>query len=124
MRPTDAKAQHARRCGGFTLAEVMVALVFMGFLSIAGCFFLSYMSRMAAFTEHTSSAVLLAQEKLEDLLSLRLSELAGGSDTAGHFTRSWAVSNGPALTMLDVSVSWTDVRGQTNQLDTSTAVAH
>jgi Tfp pilus assembly protein PilV len=101
---------------GYTLVEIMVAVVIL-MLGVASTIGLSkwmisatYQSKMA------SAATAQAQDKIEDLAKNRLSQLAGGSDTTGAFTRVWTVKGSGNLREVSATVRWRGIGGTSHQV--------
>ncbi len=98
---------------GISILEILVAMIILG-LSLL---LLLNMAMVALdgndWSNKTTMATQLLQEKLEQLRSVRNSTLVGGSDIVQGFPRTWTVSNaGNHLRRLDVSITWEDVRAQ------------
>jgi type IV pilus assembly protein PilV len=102
---------------GFTMIEVLVAVVVLS-LGMAAMVSLSASGTQAtAYTRHAGEASMVGQDELERLRVAPAASLAGGSDTvdahevatpAGPYTRSWTVSWTGTLATLVVQVTWTD----------------
>lgn len=106
---------------GITLLEVMVAMIIMSFSLLL----LLNMTMVALdgnkWSENTTITTQLLQEKLEQLRSVRNSNLQSGSDTAQGYVRTWVVSNaGSHLRQIDLEIDWLDFREEphTNALTT------
>ena len=104
---------------GITLLEVMIAMIILGMALLL----LLNMAMVALdgndWSNKTTVATQLLQEKMEQLRSLRNSGLTNGTDTAQGFARSWTVTNGgDHLRQVDVKISWEDIRAkmQTNTM--------
>jgi type II secretion system protein I len=110
-------------CHGFTLIEVLQALVifsvaFVGFVSLL----VGTLQGNIQAKQRTEAAT-LAQDKLEELR--QSTPITAGSDSVTSpsgktFSRAWTVGAGPTASMqsVTVTVSWTDHSAQTVQLST------
>jgi len=128
--------RNSRKEAGFTLVEVLIALfVFaVASLAIAAMTFMSIQGN--AMTNQMSQATFLAQDKMEELLSLqtynqfKITGLTSTSDNVtgdqtggGVYTRNWAATcNGgpppdvdvfpqPSACWVTVTVVWVDFKG-------------
>lgn len=130
--------RNSRAEAGFTLVEVLIALFVFSIsaLAIAAMTFMSIQSN--AMTNQMSQATFLAQDKMEELLAIRVypstsaqkslvSALTDSSDPAlpAHFARTWQAAScddlpTPTLAdlpvnasscLLKVDVNWTDSKG-------------
>ena len=98
---------------GITLLEVLIAMVILGFALLV----LMNMAMVALdgndWSNKTTAATQLMQEKLEQLRTLKDVGMTNGSDTAGGFTRRWSItSEGSHLRKIDVEIEWEDVRAK------------
>ena len=105
---------------GFTILEVMVAMVIIG----VSLLLLLNMGMVALdgndWANQTTRATQLMQEKLESLRSSG-DQMESGRDTVAGITRNWTVSNvGDFLKRVDVTVEWEDIRSSIHA-DTMTA---
>lgn len=97
------------------MVEVMVALLLtaVAVMGILGLYLAEL--RSSAYTRHSSEAVLLAQDKLEQLRT-QVAAAATGSEagidergqTPGMFTRRWTVALGTGVADVSVTVSWSE----------------
>jgi Tfp pilus assembly protein PilV len=105
----------ARPEGGFTMVEVMIALLLtaVAVVGVLGVYLAQ--SRASSFSRHTSEAVTLAQDKLEQLRT-QPATATSGSETninergaaTGIFTRRWAVTLGTGYADVVVTISWSE----------------
>lgn len=110
---------------GFTLIEVVVAIVMLTFGVLASASLTAALMRSNRGVTNRTRAIETLRLKVEDLQSLRYSEIASGNDTATiggiTYSRAWTVtSNAPAanLKTVNLSVTWGDRQGNhtiTNQ---------
>ncbi|WP_024300978.1 prepilin-type N-terminal cleavage/methylation domain-containing protein [Pseudogulbenkiania sp. MAI-1] len=108
---------------GFSLLEVLITLVVLGggLLAIGGLY--GKIMNGSAAAKERSEAVVLAEQKLEELRYALYASIAAGSDSvnaatgsgsSANFSRNWSVtsSSSPAYKTVTVTVSWTDSRNQ------------
>jgi Tfp pilus assembly protein PilV len=105
----------ARPEGGFTMVEVMIALLLtaVAVVGVLGVYLAQ--SRASSFSRHTSEAVTLAQDKLEQLRT-QPATATSGSETnineraaaTGIFTRRWTVTLGTGYADVVVTISWSE----------------
>jgi prepilin-type N-terminal cleavage/methylation domain-containing protein len=104
-----------RAQAGFTMIEVMVALLLtavavMGLLGV----FIAVL-RASSYSRHASEAAVLAQDKLEQL-RLQSAATATGTNTGinergvtpGVFTRTWTMTAGTTYSDIVVTVIWSE----------------
>ena len=110
-----------REAKGFSLLEVLVALVFLGvgLLALAGLHVTSL--RGNTFSQHLTRATLMAQDRLEFLKNLPLSskQLVGGKHDDQQFTppgsgmsfdRAYSVTEANSVKTIQYTVRWNDGR--------------
>ncbi len=115
-----APARGRRRRGGFTLIEVMVALVVtvLGLIAVTG----TLMAAMhgTAYARHATEATVLAEDQMETLILTPLVQLASGTDRVdaqgqwladGLYDRTWTVAWDGNLARIAVSVAWREGDG-------------
>lgn len=113
--------------GGFTLLEVLLALALLSVALLT----LAQMSVIAIRGNNAGAkltqAVVLAQDKIEELKNFTYSQLvatANGSDVTDAITRSWTISTPtPGLAQIQVSSTWTDMNGKVKTVSLTTEVA-
>jgi type IV pilus assembly protein PilV len=105
-----------RRQGGFTLIEVLVALVILmvGFLAMTTMHVTS--ARANTMARRRTMATLLAHQQIERFQRLDANSIDAGTDTAtmdGYdFARSWTkTDNAGTSDTVQVTVSWSDQWG-------------
>ena len=114
-----------RQEGGFTLIEVMIAMLLL-LVGVAGVLSLQMVSvRATSFSRHATEATIVAEDKMEELMNIAGSALLPGTDTVneqavddatGEYTRTWTVANGaldPTVLSVTVVVAWLE-RGNEN----------
>jgi prepilin-type N-terminal cleavage/methylation domain-containing protein len=108
---------------GFTLIEVMIALVLLavGMLAFAGLEIVAI--RNTAFSKDYGKANTYAQQKVEELKGAAWDSVSTGSDTLEtRFTRTWTVTETEADIMktVAVSVTWVDPSSGTKRVNLQT----
>lgn len=98
---------------GITLLEVLVAMIILGFALLV----LLNMAMVALdgndWSNKTTAATQLMQEKLEQLRTTKDAGMVSGSDTTGGFTRRWTVADaGSHLRKIEVEVEWQDINSK------------
>jgi prepilin-type N-terminal cleavage/methylation domain-containing protein len=113
--------------GGFSLLEVLVAMVILSIASLAVGKLMVGSSSFVSENAESTHAISLAQQKLENLRNLRYLDLVSDSETRPGsewkgmpFTVAWVVSNNTPITgtkTVVVTVSWSS-KGQTRSYAT------
>lgn len=98
---------------GFTILEVLVAMIILGMSLLL----LLNMAMIALdgndWSNNTTVATQLLQEKLEQLRSQTV-KLESGYDSPDSLQRVWTVTDaGNRLKKVEVVVTWTDIRNNT-----------
>jgi prepilin-type N-terminal cleavage/methylation domain-containing protein len=132
--------KNAKRYGindeyGFTLVEVMMAIVILGvaLLAFAGVSF--YSITQASGADMLTSATTLAMDQAENIKSLPYEDVTSGEDPNnpvdstgqpdGHFTREWVVEDDvpdAGTKTVTITVSYND-QGRTEEVRIMTIVA-
>jgi len=105
---------------GFTLVEVLIALVILGIGSVVLVQLQTNMIRSNTIAKQRTDATLLAQNTIENFRSKVTSDIKNGSDTYQSdttlFTRIWETSNLKSASGIDtgdieikVTISWPDI---------------
>ncbi|MHC4800184.1 MAG: type IV pilus modification PilV family protein [Planctomycetota bacterium] len=100
---------------GISLLEVLVAMILMAFSLL-----LTLNMAMVAldgnyWSNNTTKATQLLQEKLEQLRAAGPAGLKSGSDTTEGLIRSWRVSKvATHLKQIDVQIKWEDIQARTH----------
>jgi type IV pilus modification protein PilV len=93
---------------GFTLVELMVALVVfaVGILAVGQLQVTSI--RYNSHAQRMSEATMLAQSQMEELMSIDYDTVAAETATAGSYLIKWQVDDDPVAEIKDiaVTVSW------------------
>lgn len=105
----DPPSFRARK--GFSLVEVLVALVILmiALLALAGVVFSTTMLLSHSFDRET--AISMAAEKLDEL-EAGYDEIASGNDSAGKFMLEWSVTEATDVKTVEMTVRWNGVLGE------------
>jgi type IV pilus modification protein PilV len=100
---------------GFTMIEILVALVLLSISLLALAGLMAMTSKNTSSGGHMTEAATFAQDKLEELRVTPWASVATGNDTrAGstgtNYGRTWTVAANAAgnLRTVTIAVSWTD----------------
>jgi len=111
-RPANRSWRAARRCAGFTLAEVLAALVFMAIVIPVALQGLRIASRAGSVAERKAVAARLADSKLSDLIATGQWESAAqrGTIVEGPLNYNWQLYSEPwaqdgAMRLVSVQVT-------------------
>ena len=95
---------------GFTLIEVMIALVLLavGMLAFAGLEIIAI--RNTTFSKDYGKANIYAQQKIEEIKAMNWLSVTNGTDTleSDRYTRTWTVTTQGNMKTVSVTVSWLD----------------
>lgn len=106
---------------GFSLIEVMIALVLfaIGLLAFGGLEILAL--RNATYSKDYGKANTYAQQKVEEMKGTNWASVSDGSDTVeGKFTRTWTVTTTGDVKTVAVAVAWVDPSYGTKQVNLQT----
>jgi prepilin-type N-terminal cleavage/methylation domain-containing protein len=106
-----------KRKEGFTLVEVMIALVLfaIGMLAFGGLEIIAL--RNVTFSKDYGKANTYAQRKVEEMKGTAWASVSAGSDTLEEkFTRNWTVTTQGEIKNVSVTVSWLDPKLGTKQV--------
>lgn len=110
-----ARRVRVRRDRGFTLIEILIALVItvLGLMAVAGMFVAN--AQGTAYARHATEASVLAEDQLELMLTTPSANLVSGFDqvdehgtvvTTGGYSRVWTVAWDGNLARIAVTVTW------------------
>jgi len=107
--------------GGFTMIEVMIALLLTAIAMIGIIALYMTETRASGFTRHTAEATALAEDKVERLRTIASGTLTPGVTAGdpesninergvagGIYTRSWTETPTANYDVIAVTVSWSD----------------
>jgi len=122
-KPIDAKYQILSLTPmGFTLVEVMIAMVLFGIGIMALSSLCSSLLAANAFSTKYAQATVAAQDKVEHLQKVDYDSVVPGKDGFESFTRTWNVRTNfaPNYKAIRINVSWNTPKGRTIDLDLGT----
>jgi prepilin-type N-terminal cleavage/methylation domain-containing protein len=103
------------RAGGFTLIEVMIALVILSVALLGLASLTVITAKTNSYGSHLTEASVFAQDKLEELRATRWEDITEGIDsdqvsgsTGIDYTRRWGVNRNENLKMITISINWKD----------------
>ena len=110
---------HSKKSKGFSLVEVLVALVILSISLLALAGLMVQSTKNSSWGNHLTEAATLAQDRLEQLRSVRpQTDIPEGTnndppittDSGIVYTRNWTVTtNGTGtLRTITITVTWTD----------------
>lgn len=104
-----------RKTNGFTLIEVLVALIILSFSLLALAGLLVTTTKNNSFGSHMTEAATFAQDKLEELRAMRWEDIPEGTSsdqksgsTGINYERSWNVATNGVLKTITISINWQD----------------
>lgn len=114
-RPAASRRARRTRGRGFTLVEMMVAILLLGVGMMALAALTTTVTRANGRSASLTTASALAQERIERFRIEPQATIAAGSDArvvdGVAFSRSWTVANGdpaPSLKTVAVTVTWVE----------------
>ena len=104
------------RTRGFTLVELVVAVLVLsvGVLALSGT--AAAVTRMMGWGQRFGASALAAQARLEALRADGCGALGGGADSAGQYRLRWRVTAAGSLRTVALSVEYPDGRGLRSDL--------
>lgn len=102
-----------KKLTGFTLIEILVALVILGVSLLALAGLMVTTTRNNASAGQVTEAATLAQDKLEELRAIPWDRVASGQDqqvgsTGIGYERSWNVVTNGNVKTITITVNWSD----------------
>jgi len=104
-----------RNSNGFTLIEILVALVILSISLLALAGLMVTTTKNNSFGSHMTEAATLAQDKLEELRAVRWLDIpeGTGSDqksgaTGISYARNWDVTANGTLKAITITINWQD----------------
>lgn len=114
-------ARRGRGQGGFTIIEVLVAMVLMAIGMLGIVALMKGATSASGYSRRATEAAILAEDKLEELRTAPMISAVDGSDrvdasglavTEGPFDRTWTLSpDGTGLVTIAVDVAWNEADG-------------
>lgn len=104
-----------KRTRGFTLVELVVAVLVLtvGVLALAGT--AAAVCRMVGWGQRLGGSAVAAQARLEELRAGGCGSLGGGRDSVGHYRLEWSVTSMGALRRVALRVDYPDGRGDRSE---------
>jgi prepilin-type N-terminal cleavage/methylation domain-containing protein len=100
---------------GFTLLEVLIALIILSFSLLALAGLMITTTKNNASGNYVTEAATFAQDKLEELRAVKWENLIDGNNTDQqggstgiNYTRNWNVTTNGALKTITINVNWND----------------
>ena len=100
---------------GFTLLEVLVALIILSFALLALAGLMVTTTKNNAAGNYVTEAATFAQDKLEELRAVKWENLIDGNNTDQqggstgiNYTRNWNVTTNGSLKTVTINVDWND----------------
>ena len=114
--------------GGFTLIEVMIAILILAVGMLAMAMLQVTAIRGGSFANQMTQASIYGQDKIEELKNTAYASVANGNDTvtSGNgvtYTRNWTVTTDSPYTgskTVNLTVSWTGPQGNPHSIQFST----
>jgi prepilin-type N-terminal cleavage/methylation domain-containing protein len=110
------------RSKGFSLIEVMIALVILAVALLALAGLMATTMKNASFGGYITEAATFAQDKLEQLRAAPWTSIVAGADTRTgstgiNYSRSWAVADTVAgdQRWITITINWADPTKSTNR---------
>jgi type II secretion system protein I len=104
-----------KKLNGFTLIEVLIALIILSFSLLALAGLMVTTTRNNSFGSHITEAATFAQDKLEELRAMRWENIPEGTSsdqksgsTGINFTRNWNVTTNGSLKTITITINWND----------------
>jgi prepilin-type N-terminal cleavage/methylation domain-containing protein len=105
------------KSNGFTLVEVLVALIILSFSLLALAGLMVTTTKNNSFGSKMTEAATFAQDKLEELRAMRWKDIPEGTNsdpvpktgsTGTDYTRIWKVKTDGILKTITISINWKD----------------
>lgn len=121
------------RQSGFTLLEVLIAVIIIGFGVVAIGKFFSVSMLNSGFVRQQTIALSLADSKIEELRAYdsltAYDAISTAVETDGDYTINWSITPSPTnigyigkYKEIDVTVAWTDLQGVARNIDATSII--
>ena len=107
--------KYLAKSDGFTLIEILVALIILSVSLLALAGLMVTTTKNNSFGGHMTEAATFAQDKLEELRAIRWENISegGSTDQKGgstgiNYTRNWNVATSGVLKTITISINWQD----------------
>ncbi len=104
-----------KKSNGFTLVEVLVALIILSFSLLALAGLMVTTTKNNSFGSNMTEAATFAQDKLEELRAMRWEDIPEGpssdqksGSTGINYIRNWSVAKKDVLKTIAISINWQD----------------
>ena len=104
-----------KKLNGFTLIEIMIALVILSFALLALAALMVTTTKNNSYGSHMTEAATFAQDKLEELRAIRWHDISDGAgsdqksgSTGVNYLRNWGVTTNGDLKTITLTVNWQD----------------
>lgn len=104
-----------RKSRGFTLIEVMVALVILSVSLLALAGLMVTTTKNNSYGSNMTEAATFAQDKLEEFRAVRWDTISDGTgsdqmsgSTGINYSRNWSVATNGALKTITITINWQD----------------
>ncbi|MEJ2539793.1 MAG: prepilin-type N-terminal cleavage/methylation domain-containing protein [Gemmatimonadota bacterium] len=123
MTTTETHVSAPRDRGGFTMIEVMVALIILtvGVLGLAATTI--WVVRQTTLAELTTERSAAVQTVVEQLRASDYTSITAGTDSVGRFDVSWSVTDGNRSKLVTLITTGPGLAGGTGMPSLSGAVA-
>jgi len=126
----SAKRKGMLNLKGFTLIEVMIAILILAIGMMAMALLQVTAIRGGSFANQMTQASIYGQDKIEELKNTSYSSVVTAADTVTSsngvtFNRSWTVATDspyPDSKTITLTVSWTGPQGQNHSVQFSTII--
>jgi type IV pilus assembly protein PilV len=109
----DKTLTHSKESKGFSLIEVLIALVILSISLLALAGLMVQTTQNNSFGNHMTEAATFGQDQLERLRARPFNSMIGGADvvtgsTGQVYNRSWVVTPNSTTAETTITINWND----------------